>query len=809
MERYLCIHGHFYQPPRENAWLEIVERQDSAYPYHDWNERIDAECYAPNAAARILDNNGLIDQIVCNYEQISFDFGPTLLSWLEQKAPVTYHAVLEADIESRRRFSGHGSAMAQAYNHIIMPLADRRDKETQILWGIRDFEHRFRRAPEGMWLPETAVDTETLDIMAEHGIRFTVLAPHQAGRVRKIGSRSWKDVTGAHIDPTQPYQISLPSGRTIAVFFYDGPVSRGIAFEGLLRDGGQFANRLLGLFSDESPRPQLVNVATDGETFGHHHRFGEMALAYALKSIMADRKARITNYAEFLALHPPTHEVEIVERTSWSCAHGVERWRSDCGCNTGGQPGWNQKWRAPLREALDWLRDTLAPHFDRMASELLTNPWKARNDYIGLILDRSIDNISKFIEAHQVRPLDDAATIRALKLLEMQRHAMLMYTSCAWFFSDISGIETIQVLQYAGRVIQLAENVTGESYENRFLSILEKAKSNISEHKDGRHIYEEFVTPSAVDVRTVCAHYGINTLFREGGLTDTLGCFDMTDGHSEIHTAGKTRLALGHVNIVCRVTRESARCAFAALHLGDHNVTCSVRDLRNGDGIAGETETLLEAFRRSDTPAMMKRLDELPDATKYTLESLFGDEQRRILRHILATSLGKAESIYRGIYKEHAPIMRFVTRLHMPPPPAFVTAAEFVINEELRRAVAAREIDLAAVQDLLTEARRTGVTIDETSVGFALGRNLNTTMQELFASPTDLGLLEKASALASLAKSLGYRIDLREAQNACYEMRQWILPEVLERSQRDDTEARWWVERFRALADALWVRTES
>ncbi|MBD3297767.1 MAG: DUF3536 domain-containing protein [candidate division Zixibacteria bacterium] len=805
MERYFCIHGHFYQPPRENPWLEMIERQDSAYPYHDWNERIDAECYAPNAAARILDNNGLIDLIVSNYEQISFDFGPTLLSWLESHAPVTYHAVLEADIESRRRFSGHGAAMAQAYNHLVLPLANYRDKVTQIVWGIRDFEYRFRRRPEGMWLPEAGVDLETLDIAAEHGIAFTVLAPHQAQRVRKIGGRSWKDVNGHEIDPTQPYQVALPSGRTIAVFFYDGPVSRGIAFEGLLRDGGQFANRLLGLFNDDSPHPQLVNVATDGETFGHHHRFGEMALAYALRAITADRKARVTNYGEYLAMYPPTHEVEIVENSSWSCAHGIERWRSDCGCNTGGQPGWTQEWRAPLRAALDWLRDSLAPTFDRLASTLLTNPWKARDDYINVILNRSDDSIADFLKEHQTHPLDDEDITRVLRLLEMQRNAMLMYTSCAWFFNDISGIETIQVMQYAARVIQLAEDVSGESYESRFVAMLEQAKSNIRDHKDGRHIYEEFVAGGHVELETIAAHFGINALFREGGLTETLGCFEMEDGHSEIHTAGKARLALGAVKVRSQITRNSGRFAFAALHLGDHNVTCSVRDVSGTNTTVADMNELLDVFRRNDVRETLRRMESQDEASTFTLETLFGDEQRRILRHILSTSLGKAESIYRGIYKEHAPSMRFVTRLHMPPPLAFLTAAEFVINEELRRAVSAHEVDLAAVNDLLTEARRTGVALDETSIGFALGRNLNATMQELFGSPLELGLLEKASALASLIQSLRYRIDLREAQNTCYEMRQWIYPEVLIRSQRDDTEAKWWVERFGTLAAALWI----
>ncbi|MCL6482072.1 MAG: DUF3536 domain-containing protein, partial [Firmicutes bacterium] len=375
MERYICIHGHFYQPPRENPWLEAIEQQDSAYPYHDWNERITAECYAPNAASRILDSEGRIVRIVNNYARISFNFGPTLLAWMEQHAQETYRAVLEADRESRERFGGHGSALAQAYNHLIMPLANSRDKRTQIRWGIHDFVHRFGRRPEGMWLPETAVDLETLELMAEQGIRFTILEPGQARRVRPIGGRTWRDVAGGRIDPTTAYRLRLKSGHSICLFFYDGPIARAVAFEGLLARGENFANRLVSAFNDSRSWAQLVHIATDGETYGHHHLYGDMALAYALQYLEEHRLARLTNYGQYLELHPPTQEVEIFENTSWSCAHGVERWRSDCGCNTGGHPGWNQAWRAPLREALDWLRDTLAPRYEKHAGALLRDPW--------------------------------------------------------------------------------------------------------------------------------------------------------------------------------------------------------------------------------------------------------------------------------------------------------------------------------------------------------------------------------------------------------------------------------------------------
>ena len=413
---YLCIHGHFYQPPRENPWLEAIERQDSAYPYHDWNERITAECYAPNAVSRILDEKARIRELSNNYERISFNFGPTLLHWMQHHAPETYQAVLDADRRSVERFGGHGSAIAQVYNHMILPLANERDRRTQVIWGVRDFERRFGRKPEGMWLAETAADTASLEALAEQGIRYTILAPNQAARVRPLpagvaaegagngaaepaagpgdadaapagadaapagaagedgaggatshgdrhggGEEGWVDVSGSRVDPTRPYLCRLPSGREIVLFFYDGPISRAVAFEGLLRSGDRFAGRLADMFDDRRDWPQLGHIATDGETYGHHHRYGDMALARALRVIEKRLDIRLTNYGEYLALHPLVWEAQIIEATSWSCAHGVDRWRADCGCSTGGKPEWTQRWRAPLRAALDWLRDELAP----------------------------------------------------------------------------------------------------------------------------------------------------------------------------------------------------------------------------------------------------------------------------------------------------------------------------------------------------------------------------------------------------------------------------------------------------------------
>ncbi|MBT6408870.1 MAG: DUF3536 domain-containing protein [Nitrospina sp.] len=461
--------------------MEAITHQESAYPFHDWNERINAECYAPNAGARILDEKDVVTERVNNYSRISFDFGPTLLSWMESKAPDTYQAILDADKISREKFSGHGSAMAQCYSHMIMPLASSKDKYTQVYWGIRDFEFRFKRLPEGMWLPETAVDLETLEIMADLGIRFTILAPHQADRPH------------GELDINQPYSVRLGAGKSINVFFYNGSLSQSLAFENLLRDGKCFAEKLMQ--TNDAEGPQLLSVATDGETYGHHHKFGDMALAFALKYIDNQTDARLTNFAEYLQKFPPQEEIKIVEETSWSCAHGVERWNSHCGCETGGHHEWNQNWRGPLREALDWLQGRVNSIFVEVSKGLIENPWEMRNRYIDICINRC-DRDSFFSEQSR---LEEPEKIVVLKLLELQRHAMLMYTSCGWFFNDISGIETEQILLYAGKAIQLAEELSGDALEPRFLELLEPAESNIPEKGNGSQVYKNVIEKARMD----------------------------------------------------------------------------------------------------------------------------------------------------------------------------------------------------------------------------------------------------------------------------------------------------------------------
>jgi len=806
MDRYICIHGHFYQPPRENAWLEAIELQDSAYPYHDWNERICAECYAANATSRILNEKGQIVEIVNNYSKISFNFGPTLLAWLDQHAPVVYRSILEADRESRDRFSGHGSALAQPYNHMIMPLANLRDKATQILWGIRDFEYRFGRQPEGMWLPETAVDLATLDLMAEFGLRFTVLAPHQAQRIKPPDAADWQDVSGAKIDPTVSYRIQLPSGRNLTLFFYDGPISRAVAFEGLLNQGEIFAHRLMEGFSEDRSGPQLLHIATDGESYGHHHPHGDMALAYVLHYIESNGLARITNYGEFLEKNPPEFEVAIFENSSWSCPHGVERWRNDCGCRSGQNPKWRQRWRAPLREAFDWLRDTLAPAAEDRLKELLPEPWKARNDYIHLILDRSPESTAAFIDRHAARPLAETEKTLMIKLMELQRHAMLMYTSCGWFFDEISGIETVQIIQYAARVLQLAQEIFGKNWESRFLARLQKAESNIHDHENGRRIYAKFVKPAMVNLETVGAHYAISTLFDGYGQTSSVYAYAVERELYQRQDVGRTKLAVGRIRVRSEVTGESRQFCFGILHWGYHNLSGCIRPCSGDKPGQAVIDEVFENFNRAAFPETLSLLEKSISASAYSLRNLFKDEQRRIINIVLDSTLTDAEGMYRQIYETNAPLLRFLKDNGIPAPQAISAAAAYVLNVMLKRAFEEDTLDLDQIRVLLENINRNGIALDATTLEITMRRRLERMITAFFEAPSDIGLLREVTAVTDILELFPFELNLRKVQNMIYDIQQAYYPEYLKRSAKRDKTAQKWVSLFKAISDKLNVQ---
>ncbi|WP_446745126.1 DUF3536 domain-containing protein [Silvibacterium acidisoli] len=790
-ERYICIHGHFYQPPRENPWLETVETQDSAAPYHDWNDRITAECYAPNGAARVVNGDNRIIRILNNYGRMSFNFGPTLLSWLQENAHRVYQMILDADEHSCLRFGGHGSAMAQVYNHIIMPLASTRDRITQIRWGKHDFEHRFGRKPEGMWLAETACDTETLQLLAEDGIKFVVLAPHQCARIRPIppapkGKKKdepvpegpWIETANGSVDTTRPYRVNLGNGRSIAIFFYDGARSRAVAFEGILNDGETFARRLMGGFSDNSDHPQIVHIATDGESYGHHHRYGEMALAWAMKWIETDGRAKLTNYGEFLAKFPPAWEAQIVENTSWSCVHGVERWRSNCGCNSG-RPGWNQEWRRPLREGLDQLRDSAEPLAAKLGATLFKDVDAARNAYISVILNRNKENIDSFFALHATHELSEEERRTALKLMELERHELLMYTSCGWFFDEITGIETVQIIAYASRMLQLAAELFGDegaALEKPFLDKLATAKSNLPDQKDGATAYERYVRNMELDLEHVGAHYAISSVFKNYPEQTDLFCYSIRQQALEIETSGRGRLEIGRASICSKITEEQETIVFAVLHFGDQNITAAVKPYREEEAeeFARFTREARAAVVRAELPEVIRGFDRVFPMKTYSIRSLFKDEQQRIVEMILKPRLERVEASLASIYDNQASLLHFLSQSGLQRPPALTLAATFAINAGLKRSIESSPIDSIQMRTYLGLAASDNVVLDRQDIGYMADQRMKQAMiamqEEIDADSGNTSALDDALLVARTVTELPFELNLWQAQNIWYDI---------------------------------------
>lgn len=801
--KYVCIHGHFYQPPRENPWLNRVEVQDSAYPFHDWNERITAECYSRNSAARILDGDGRIQDIINNYAKISFNFGPTLLQWMKLQAPDVYEAILEADRISQQQFSGHGSAIAQAYNHLIVPLANARDQETQIVWGIRDFEDRFKRYPEGMWLPETAVNTETLEVLARHNIKFTILSPYQALKVRKIGTKQWKDATGAKVDPRRPYQCKLPSGNEIALFFYDGPVSQGIAFEGLLNNGAAFSDRLVDQLDFDTDEPQIMHIATDGESYGHHHRYGEMGLSYCLHHIENHSDASLTVYGEFLEKYPLEYEAKVIENTAWSSTPHLERWSDEGGGNTGGRPEWHQRWRKPLRAAFDWLRDTVNPIYEEQMQSFGADPWRVRDEYIEIVLDRSRENVNHFIAKHTDRQLSDAEKINFLKLLEIQHHAMLMYTSCGWFFDEVTGIETMQDILYAARVLQLMEDVSDTSYEGHFLDLLAQAESNIPEHQNAAVAYEKFVRPSVVDMPRVGAHYAVSSLFTEYPEEVKMYSYDAKAENFELHEAGKYKLAIGKAILKSEVTLENAQITFAILHLGDHHLFGGVRDYSGEEEFEMMREEVVTAFQKSRVHEAIVLLDKHFGSHNYSFWHLFKDDQKKILNQVLEHTLTSVEGTFRRIYEDNYSLLQAMKELSIDPPKPLKFPGEFTVNANLRRILQSDEIDMRELNLLADSLEHLSVDIDHVGLNYLAAERINNMMNELKDSPLNDRLMHKAVQFIQVSKKVHLTPDLWEAQNIAFNIHRNHYRNQCQQRDSGDEKSRTWCDTFEILFQEL------
>jgi len=789
--RYVCVHGHFYQPPRENPWLDTVEVQDSAAPYHDWNARVTAECYWPNAAARLLGHSNRITAVTNNYATLSFNFGPTLTAWFARHAADLLAHIIDADRVSREQHAGHGNGIAQAYGHAILPLASARDQQTHVHWGVREFVHRFGRMPEGMWLPETAVNTATLEALATHGIVFTILAPHQAKRVRQIGQSAWEEVNAENLDTRRPYLCRLPSGKQIVLFFYDAQLARGVAFERLLDSGDHFTERILAAFSSDSEEPQLVHLATDGESYGHHHRFGEMALAFALHEIERRGLAQLTNYGEYLSLHPPRWEVEIEENTSWSCAHGVERWRTDCGCRTGGQSNWTQQWRAPLRAALDWLSDEVDRVFIQRARGLLIDPWAARDAYLEVLLHHTPEQLDEFCTRQAGRTLSLSEKITVLKLLELQRHRLLMFTSCGWFFDEISGLEGTQILRYAARAVELAKEF-GSALEAELVERLRRAPSNFPEIGDGGQVYLNKVRPSRVDFPRIVANQVICGILEPGQYHPAPPAFllNRTEHDGEVYRT--TALDVGRMNVTSCFTREAREFAFAVLKLSEHDVHCVVSETITGTAYERVREDLLQTFAHHSLSDVVRALDKAFGETYYTAKDLFLDDRRRVLAQVSEGVLERLEQTYRQLYRENRRLMEYLRELDVPLPRGFALAAEFLVNRAFARAatnLVEQGKDGVEIDEILTEARKWQVSLQTAGVEKMVRLAIEEHLVSLLGNPLgEDGLV--ALHLLDLAERLSLTLDLWRSQTLFAHVCRRHLRPLLARRTHEEAVAR-------------------
>ncbi|MDF5738487.1 MULTISPECIES: DUF3536 domain-containing protein [unclassified Nostoc] len=760
---YVTVHGHFYQPPRENPYLDAIERQPSAAPFHDWNERIHWECYRPNAFARVLNDRGEVVEIVNNYEYFSFNIGPTLMSWLERYDVEVYQRILEADTKSSDRLHGHGNAIAQVYNHIIMPLANERDKYTQIRWGKEDFRSRFGRNPEGMWLAETAVDYATLEALVAEGIRFIVLAPSQALRCRPLPTQDhphpeWIEVGGSQIDSTRPYRCYLkptllPSSSPLSainegsresavgsrdsnhsplpstdainrvsppyidIFFYDGPISRDMGFSDVVYNSSHFAGRIGSAVRGDHRPAQLISVATDGETFGHHKKGTEKTLAYAFTKEFPQQGWTVTNFAHYLSLNSPSWEVELKSVTAWSCAHGVGRWEDDCGC--GGEGGvWHQKWRRPLRDALNWLRDQLTNVYEEHGRQLFRDPWLARDEYIQVMRDRSATNVNRFLSRHQTHKLTAAEQVDALRLLEMQRHALLMFTSCGWFFEEISRPEGTQILRYAARALELAGDVAGVQLEKGFLKRLGLAPSNVDDFKHGAEIYRQLVLTAQLGFKQVAAHYAITSLFTNHKPAEThnslprkdaadkqsqryhkrVYCYAANELDYQLQRMGSLTLAVGNLKLVSEITWESEHLVFAVLHLGGWDFHCCIQQFTGRRDYSQLKEKLFRALQQASAAHTILVMTQLFGEKAFSLQNLFAEERHRIMGLLSQETLTRLGQLYTQAYRDNYGVLMAFHRDELAVPQELQVAADIALGHRCLMTLRSLEQDIADPQ---------------------------------------------------------------------------------------------------------------
>jgi hypothetical protein len=760
------LHGHFYQPPRENPWTEVVPRQPAAAPFHDWNERITAECYRPNGWARIVDDRGRIVDIVDNYRLLSFDVGPTLLSWLEEHAPETYDRIRAADRDA-------GRAIAQAYGHAILPLCDDRDLRTQIRWGLADFRHRFGREPEGMWLPETAVDDRVLAALAEEGVGFTILAPGQIAAVRAEGEGEdgWQPVAPGRRPPgTLRWRHPDDPDLGVDLVVYDGAMSHDVAFGGVSSQA--VVDRIV---ARPGAGDDLVTVACDGETFGHHHTYADRGVAYALSVEAGRRGVALPRLAGWLGEHRPRHEGRV-HLSSWSCAHGVGRWLEDCGCHIGGEPEWNQAWRGPLRAAFDLVRNAANEVFERRGPAVLRDPWAARDAYVDVLLGATTP--LGFLAEHAVPgagagPGPGAApeaAVEALTLLESQRHALLMYTSCGWFFNDLAGTETAQVMRYAARCLDLLAELGEDPPVAAVLAELARAQSNDPGEGDGRAVWQRYVDTSRVDPGRVAAHLALVDVLAGDVAAERITGFDADrELHETVHRGGVV-VCLGVVALTQRRTGRTTRWAYAAVHLGGLEVFGAVRPASDDPRRDREDIAALEAATRrgARVTALLRMVVDWFGPREFGLEHALPGAGEDLLR---ATADGLADrfvAAYDQLRTDHHDTLAALAVAGTPLAPELRGPIEAALARRLDGALAAcagstDPVDYRAVRALAREAREEGVRLSSPRAAATLERAV-TQAAAAAAESADPGAIVAATGMVTLARELALDVNLDAAQ---------------------------------------------
>jgi hypothetical protein len=777
MPTALIIHGHFYQPPRENPWTNTVEREVGAEPYHDWNERIYAECYRPNAYARVFDDAGRILRIVNNYRHFSFNFGPTLLSWIERHHPMVYARIQAADEQSVDMHGGHGNAIAQAYNHTILPLANDRDRMTQVRWGVADFRRRFARAPESMWLPETAVNHATLATLIEAGMKYVILSPYQAERVREIGSEAWTKVDGNTLDTGVGYRWFHDDGsrRSIDVLFYNGVVSRAIAFDRVLASSSR-------ALIDQFSRPnggagRLVMAATDGESYGHHTIFGDRCFAHAMEVEAEKQGFWVTNPAELLERHPPKLEVQIAlgddgMGSSWSCAHGVGRWMRHCGCHTGGSDGWTQEWRTPLKDAFDRVRDRAAEHLESIGGELFKDPWAARDQYIDVVLDPRGATAS-FFEANAKHRLDEAEQVRALTLLEMQRNALLMYTSCGWFFSDVSGLEAVQVMKYAARALDLMEELGVDAPREEMLQVLAQAKSNRNGHGTGADVFRKSAESVRITPRRVAAHVAMSSLIEEdGGSREAARYFVSRKGFRRRQNGG-VQLVIGQVILQDEATRRTYDHAICALHFGGVDFYAVVKPFPGAIAFEESVERVMKRFPTASLPMLLRLAQIELGPEEYGLEHILPGGRERITESIFADLIRRFSVEYARLFEENRRTLEMLQSAGFQLPKELRAAAELTLSRQFEEEIRAQHQsqDPSAYKRALqiaTEVAERGYQIDRTVSNQIFADMINGRVLAAVTNPSTENV-EAARALIKLTRKLGVQINFDGAEETVYE----------------------------------------